>query len=78
MSQTKPNKPNKPNKPDKRDKRNKRYIDITQNNYNAVTRTIEHLSYRIDSQNRKPSLRELITLEVLKQEAVEIESVLIL
>ena len=53
-----------------------KFIRITLLNYNALTRTIDHLKSRIECLNRKPSDREKIAISVLQQEKIEIESVL--
>lgn len=52
------------------------FIKITLSNYDAIVKTLEHLKNRINCQNRTPSSREKITIQVIEQEKIEIESVL--
>ena len=58
------------------DLRHLRFINITQMNYDALQKTHEHLENRIECQNRKPSDREQIAIEVIEQEIAELKSVL--
>ncbi len=54
----------------------KSYIETTKRIYWSVDSTIEHLENRISCQNRSPSSNEMTALKVLKQELIELKSVL--
>ena len=55
---------------------NSKFIKITIANYNALDKTLEYIKHRIECQNRKPSVKEQIAINVLGKEIKEIKSVL--